>query len=305
LTGSENIYLNGSILGMSRQEISRKFDEIVAFSEVEQFLDTPVKRYSSGMYVRLAFAIAAHLEPEVLLVDEILAVGDIAFQRKCLERMREVSNSGRTILFVSHNMGAIEALCERAFLIERGRLVAGGPVHDVVRQYHQSIQKSRQSNGSWMLDSGNKERAGRVFRRATLLDEEGNPTNYLPLGGTFRMRLEMEPANPINMPTLALGFDNDIGERLLTVYTPLSSCPIPQVAGRCEAECRIPSFPLAPGEYWLKIGMTQNNLGVEFVERAFTITVVDGEAFGEGRGFMKGVCVAPSQWSLQTAESNN
>src|SRR5262249_1505201 len=123
LTGRENIYLNGAILGMRRQEIRRKFDEIVQFAEIERFLDTPVKRYSSGMYVRLAFAVAAHLEPEILIVDEVLAVGDIAFQRKCMGRMREVGRSGCTVLFVSHNMPAIESLCTRVVLLEGGRLV--------------------------------------------------------------------------------------------------------------------------------------------------------------------------------------
>src|SRR5580692_3762847 len=122
LTGRENIYLNGAILGMSKAEIARKFDEIVAFAEVDKFLDTPVKRYSSGMYMRLAFAVAAHLEPEILIVDEVLAVGDAAFQKKCLGRMREVSSQGRTVLFVSHNMGAITSLCQKAFWLDRGRL---------------------------------------------------------------------------------------------------------------------------------------------------------------------------------------
>ena len=135
LTGRENVFLNGSILGMGRREIERKFDEIVAFAEVEKFLDTPVKRYSSGMYVRLAFAVAAHLEPEVLLVDEVLAVGDMAFQRKCLGKMGQVSRQGRTILFVSHNMTAVKTLCTRAVLFEGGRLVADGDVDAVVDRY--------------------------------------------------------------------------------------------------------------------------------------------------------------------------
>jgi lipopolysaccharide transport system ATP-binding protein len=137
LTGRENIFLNGAILGMTQQEIRRKFDEIVAFAEVEKFIDTPVKHYSSGMYVRLAFAVAAHLEPEILIVDEVLAVGDTEFQKKCLGRMREVSAGlGRTVLFVSHNTPAMSALCDRAILLERGRLVESGPVDDVLKTYH-------------------------------------------------------------------------------------------------------------------------------------------------------------------------
>lgn len=135
LTGRENIFLNGSILGMSRKEISRRFDEIVAFAEVERFVDTPVKRFSSGMYLRLAFAVAAHLEPEILIVDEVLAVGDAAFQQRCLGRMREVATEGRTVLFVSHNMGAISRLCERCLLLDQGRLVSSGPTTQVVQAY--------------------------------------------------------------------------------------------------------------------------------------------------------------------------
>ena len=135
LTGRENIYLNGAILGMKRVEIRRKFDEIVAFAEIERFIDTPVKHYSSGMYMRLAFAVAAHLEPEILLVDEVLAVGDARFQKKCLNKMQDVGQQGRTVLFVSHNMPAITRLCERAILLDGGRVLQDGPSHRVVSTY--------------------------------------------------------------------------------------------------------------------------------------------------------------------------
>lgn len=139
LTGRENVYLNGSILGMKKNEIDRKFDEIVAFSEVERFLETPLKHYSSGMQVRLAFAVAAHLEPEILLVDEVLAVGDLEFQRKCLGKMQEVSSSGRTIVFVSHNINAINALCSRVVLLSKGGVEADGPTTDVTTQYYAEV----------------------------------------------------------------------------------------------------------------------------------------------------------------------
>ena len=139
LTGRENIFLNGAVLGMTRREIRTKFDEIVAFAEVEKFLDTPVKHYSSGMYVRLAFAVAAHLEPEILIVDEVLAVGDAKFHDKCIAKMHEVSSGlGRTVLLVSHDIAAISALSERAFLLDQGRLVKSGPVNDVLRTYHEA-----------------------------------------------------------------------------------------------------------------------------------------------------------------------
>jgi len=138
LTGRENIFLNGAILGMKKAEIVRKFDEIVAFAEIEKFIDTPVKRYSTGMYLRLAFAVAAHLEPDVLLVDEVLAVGDASFQRKCLDKMKVVGEDGRTVLFVSHNMPAVTRLCERIILLDEGRVVADGPAHKVASLYLQS-----------------------------------------------------------------------------------------------------------------------------------------------------------------------
>jgi lipopolysaccharide transport system ATP-binding protein len=148
LTGRENIFLNGAILGMSKADILRKFDEIVAFSEVEKFLDTPVKRYSSGMYVRLAFAVAAHLEPEILIVDEVLAVGDAQFQKKCMGKMEGVANEGRTVLFVSHNMGAINSLCSKGILLQKGKLVSCGTVTDVVNQYME-FGKDADAEKSW------------------------------------------------------------------------------------------------------------------------------------------------------------
>jgi lipopolysaccharide transport system ATP-binding protein len=143
LTGRENIYLNGAILGMRKAEIDRKFDEIVGFAEVEQFLDTPVKRYSSGMYVRLAFGVAAHLETEVLLVDEVLAVGDAQFQKKCFEKMRDIGVQGRTILFVSHNMSAVRSICKQALIIEKGRVVAHGEIDETVDRYLSQINSSQ------------------------------------------------------------------------------------------------------------------------------------------------------------------
>lgn len=142
LTGRENIYLNGAILGMTQKEIEKKFDEIVAFSEIEKFLDTPIKRYSSGMYVRLAFAVAAHLEPEILVVDEVLAVGDAQFQEKCLGKMSSVAHEGRTVLFVSHNMTAIRTLCQRAIFLKDGEVLADGSAEDVVRQYTNELKKT-------------------------------------------------------------------------------------------------------------------------------------------------------------------
>ena len=152
LTGRENIYMNGAILGMRKAEIDRKFDEIVAFSEIEEFLDTPVKRYSSGMYVRLAFAVAAHLEPEILIVDEVLAVGDYSFQKKCLGKMQDVATGdGRTILFVSHNVGALAQLCQRGILLARGRSRLNGPIRDVIAEYLKSMSDHRTARAGFAV----------------------------------------------------------------------------------------------------------------------------------------------------------
>ena len=158
LTGRENIFLNGAILGMRKTEIVSKFDEIVAFAEVEQFLDTPVKHYSSGMYVRLAFAVAAHLNPEILIVDEVLAVGDVAFQKKCLGKMNEISRGGRTVLFVSHNMAAVENLCRRGIVLERGELVFDGTSKDAVHHYLNSLSGVRDADGHIIDLSGATDR---------------------------------------------------------------------------------------------------------------------------------------------------
>ncbi len=185
LTGRENIFLNGAILGMRRHEILQKFDQIVDFAEIETFLDTPVKRYSSGMYVRLAFAVAAHLEPEILIVDEVLAVGDLSFQRKCMGRMREVGRSGTTILFVSHNMAAIEALCTRGILLDHGRVALDGGVRELVQEYHRRVLSSYSGGSANLTELDSPMRIEKIFRSATLLDEQGEPANFLPVGGAF------------------------------------------------------------------------------------------------------------------------
>ena len=177
LTGRENIYLNGAILGMPRREIARKFDAIVAFAGIEQFLDTPVKRYSSGMYVRLAFSVAAHLEPDILLVDEVLAVGDAEFQKKCLGKMEEVTKKdGRTIFFVSHNMGAIQSLCTRALLLEKGRLAAEGAPADVIQRY---LSRTAHRSAVNLSDTGHPEAS---VRKVALSDERGDSLSVIEMG---------------------------------------------------------------------------------------------------------------------------
>jgi lipopolysaccharide transport system ATP-binding protein len=297
LTGRENVFLNGAILGMRRREIARKFDEIVAFAEVEKFLDTPVKRYSSGMYVRLAFAVAAHLEPEILIVDEVLAVGDLAFQRKCLGRMREVGRAGTTVLFVSHNMPAVESLCTRAILLDGGRAVRDGEVPDLIAEYRRRVLSPPKAGPPAFGNPGG------IFRSAQLLDQAGEPTSFLPLGSLFHLRIGLEADSALELPTVGVGIDDPDGQRLLTVHTPLSHAAVPQLAGRCELDCRVEQFPLAPGDYWVKLAIGARGADVDTVDRALHFTVVNGDAFGEGWGFQRGVCVVPSSWSLPGARA--
>ena len=302
LTGRENIYLNGSILGMARREIERKFDEIVAFAEVEKFLDTPVKRYSSGMYVRLAFAVAAHLEPEILIVDEVLAVGDIAFQRKCMGRMRDVGRNGTTVLFVSHNMPAIESLCTRAILLDGGRFALDSDIPTVIDEYRRRVLATASSNGTSRFEKFGTDEEPHVFCYATLFDDAGEPTNFVPLGGTFHLRIGFTLPAPIGFPTIGIGIDDTLGQRVLTLHTPCSDKTIRRLEGRCNVDCHIRQFPLAPGDYFVKLALSTGGGAVDSVERAIHFSVVNGEVFGEGRGFLRGVCVAPAEWKYSQCE---
>jgi lipopolysaccharide transport system ATP-binding protein len=188
LTGRENIYLNGAILGMTRAEIRKKFDEIVAFGQVEKFLDTPVKRYSSGMYVRLAFAVAAHLEPEILLVDEVLSVGDAEFQRKCLTKMGEVARGGRTVLFVSHNMAAIKRLTARGIVLDKGQTQFQGPTDEAINRYSDLTRDAESSAAGTCRHRG----VHTVIREVRLLDKRGEPTRQYESGGKLWLQIVLQ-----------------------------------------------------------------------------------------------------------------
>ncbi len=297
LTGRENIYLNGAILGMSRREIERKFDAIVAFAEIERFLDTPVKRYSSGMYVRLAFAVAAYLEPEILIVDEVLAVGDMAFQRKCLGRLREAGRSGRTVLFVSHNMPALESLCTRAILLDQGLVIVDDTVPMVIAEYRRRVI-GFQSRESCVFDRQGPGRIIPILSSAELLGEDADRTNFVPLGGKLHLRIEFDVPERIELPTIGVGIDDSNGQRILTLHTPNNDRAIQQIFGRCKVDCVVSQLPLAPGDYWIKLAVSGLNSPIDVVERALCFSVVNGEAFNQGRGFAGGICVAPSAWTL-------
>jgi lipopolysaccharide transport system ATP-binding protein len=251
LTGRENIYLNGAILGMKKAEIDRKFDEIVAFSGVEKFMDTPVKRYSSGMYVRLAFAVAAHMEPEVLLVDEVLAVGDAAFQKKCLGKMGEVAKQGRTVLFVSHNMAAIENLCGGAVLLDRGQVIRRGKPPETIQSYLTEILQPM-IEGVRLAERGDRSGNGRI-RLTGFRVEDGKGAALTAVRSgmevTFVFSYEC-PSNP-GESDVDVGFSIHLMNQqpLFILYSSFVGQQFEHVPASGEVRCRLSDLPLAPGRY--------------------------------------------------------
>ena len=250
LTGRENIFLNGTILGMSRQEIRRKFDEIVAFAEVEQFLDTPVKRYSSGMYVRLAFSVASQLDAEVMIVDEVLAVGDHGFQRKCLEQMNAVSRTGRTILFVSHNLSAVKSLCSRVLLIDRGRITASGAANEVIDTYLD--RGLSQGHWSWLP----KDRPRSPFLELLAVDLDGERSG---ISGSFQhdeeLQLKITYLQRDECPGYRFVFQlmTALGDIVFTSTDQRYRASSRYAPGRYVTVCRIPPHLLNRGNYFIRI----------------------------------------------------
>ena len=255
LTGRENIFLNGAILGMSRVEINRKFDEIVAFSEVEKFLDTPVKRYSSGMYVRLAFAVAAHLEPEILIVDEVLAVGDAQFQAKCMGKMQDVASAGRTILFVSHNMNAITKLCTRAVVLKSGRLAYIGDVQSALPHYGASTEVS--SKADFHAKGSNS-----FLRSMEILCENSPSDGILKPLSQVAFEFMLVAQRRLNQPRLAAAFTNMKGDRVFAVGSWLGPTPLPPLAENQRVRLTFTMPPIVPGKYTLDVGFYDKEAGV-------------------------------------------
>jgi lipopolysaccharide transport system ATP-binding protein len=284
LTGRENIYLNGAILGMSRKQIARKFDEVVAFAEVEKFLDTPVKRYSSGMFVRLAFAVAANMEPEILVVDEVLAVGDAAFQKKCLGRMGEVSRSGRTVLFVSHNMATILNLCEKVVVLERGRLAYIGACEKGVELYTNSCNALSTSEVDLVNHLRRRPGCKPILAKVRLLNGAGQETNQFLCGEPIAIELTVDPSCGFRNPHFAAGFDDTLGCRLFTAATYLSdSVPEPnEWPGRVV--CRLDELPLTPGRYCLTLNAGPREWPwTDMIDQAVWFDVSASNFYGNGR----------------------
>ena len=264
LTGRDNIYLNGTFLGMRKREIDRKFDEILDFAEVERFIDTPVKRYSSGMYVRLAFAVAAHLESEILLVDEVLAVGDANFQRKCLGKLDDIAQLGRTVLFVSHNLAAVQRLCKRAILLQNGRLADQGPVTNVVREY---LRASAADTDVAQFRTDTRQGAGwaRVVD-VKMVDEDGRAVGSRPCDKDLNLVIDVQTRKAMGSHTLRglvleLMFLSEEGHPVTSVMNVDDGAAEFPSTKRCRVRVRIPSPTFMPGRYRLRIF-----LGIPFLQ---------------------------------------
>jgi lipopolysaccharide transport system ATP-binding protein len=275
LTGRENIYLNGSILGMTRSEIDRKFDEIVAFSEIERFLDTPVKRFSSGMYVRLAFAVAAHLEPEILIVDEVLAVGDFEFQKKCLGKMQDVAKHGRTVIFVSHQISAINRLCRRVIWLDKGRIVGDDVAPSVVARYlSQGL-----SDAPEITLPAPGDNVGFFFTKIAIKDGRGFPSTELDALSPFSIGMHYEVTVPITGVEMSVRVKTSDGVPVFTtVYSDHSDISrMDKMPGSHIASVQIPGHFLMPGTYSVNIAAYRMKGGFELLRghenvARFTVT---------------------------------
>lgn len=300
LTGRENVFLNGAILGMKRREIAAKFDEIVAFSGVDRFLDTPVKFYSSGMKVRLAFSVAAHLDPEILIIDEVLAVGDAEFRAKCLGKMQGAATEGRTVLFVSHSMGAIQNLCTRALTLRKGELVDDGKPQDVIGRYLAQLRHGQEDRFS--LDNPDRINTG-VLQcvSGAVVNGQGEVTDKVVAGEpmTFKIRY----TTPKNLPGLSfrLTLCNESGVAISSLSTHLAGFSIDTPEPRATISCTLPKNPLAVGEYYMDICARHHGKIVDSIPAALRFTVTDSVFFAAGRTLKKdhGVVYIDHAWAME------
>jgi lipopolysaccharide transport system ATP-binding protein len=301
LTGKENVYLNGAILGMSRREIARKFDEIVAFAEVEKFLDTPVKRYSSGMYVRLAFSVAAHLDPEILIIDEVLAVGDADFQKKCLGKMHKVNQQGRTVLFVSHNMMAVKSLCTRAILFDKGKVAFDGDVDSVVDRYLSSGADFARigiipEEAPRHQDVPNEAR----LREVMLTDLEGNKVSQLYYRQPFRVTFVCDVLKDIPDGHFEISLSSADGVHVTYSTTMDGGRGVLYLkSGRYVVSADFDA-KLLPREYTIDLGVHHlNGMTADYVQRAFDFRVLRIAASDNGHYYWprtRGLVLTPARW---------
>jgi lipopolysaccharide transport system ATP-binding protein len=296
LTGRENIYLNGAILGMRRAEIARQFDEIVAFAEIERFLDTPVKRYSSGMYVRLAFAVAAHLEPEILLVDEVLAVGDAQFQEKCLGKMRDVATGGRTVLFVSHNMGSISQLCSRAAWITNGVITAIGLTDSVIAGYLVETMPPSQFKPEELIRTG----TGKAhFIDVRLLDASGISTASVLMGTPLNIAMTVQSETMGDSLQFAIVINDRYGRTILHAIDQDDSFQARLVNGIVNVNVGFENVQLYPGQYSLGVWCGYESEDYDYIKECLTFHVVQASQSARVTEMRPGQAIffAPTKWS--------
>lgn len=290
LTGRENIFLNGAILGMSKAEISRKFDEIVAFSEIEKFLDTPVKRYSSGMYVRLAFAVAAHLEPEILIVDEVLAVGDSEFQKKCLGKMHDIGRGGRTVLFVSHNMGAIRALCTKGVLLQKGRVKMVGAIEEVTDAY---AQTGPEASHTIALTEVPENVTCWVTSASVLCNDR--PGSDSQMGDQLKLEVKFRSKEPVAKPLLGYRIRSSQGENVIignNHFLPSPTFEPPVTSGTIV--CALGQVPLNAGSYSVSLWLGHSPYALQYVEDIISFKVEEKDIWGTGEVPPRGL--SPMWW---------
>jgi lipopolysaccharide transport system ATP-binding protein len=306
LTGRENIYLNGAILGMKKREIDRKLDEIIEFADVERFIDTPIKRYSSGMRMRLGFSVAAHLDTDILFVDEVLAVGDVGFQRKCLGAMSDLKTQGRTVLFVSHNMSAVEHLCPRAIWIEAGRVHEDGPSARVLRNYMGTYAGSERTSLD-LTTVTNRRGSGAVqYRSMAFLGEDEAPLDLIRSGDSFRVRLGYEVREKVVSPIFGFQLFSASGVFLTDVSTWNLGVEIPVLQpGQGHIDLRIDSLNLMPGRYFLSLWLTSpDGTRHDVLEHVRAMDVEPSNYYKSGRGIDSrfGLVVLPCSWELSGTE---
>lgn len=297
LTGRENIYLNGAILGMRKKEIDRKIDDIIEFSGVSKFIDTPVKRYSSGMKVRVGFAVAAHLEPEILIIDEVLAVGDVAFQQKCIGKMKDVSAKGRTVLFVSHNLSAVRALCTRGIIIREGKIVMDAPVGEAIDTYLESLNRPSEAPFEF-----NPERSGSGvvrFTNARIIDSDGQEKNTLVAGEPVTFEFSYQNIKGITKVFAAMTVYNELGVPAVNFNMEIHGYKIGSLDKEGIILCHVKNLPLPIGRYRVAVAMIHKGIGMaDHVPNALAFTVDSSKFFSTGRTpeIRFSTCMVSHEW---------